>query len=72
MLSYYLQLYLMGSPFPPCFATKAVYENAISSMRVTYLVNSMLLDSMAYHPFNKLFSRLYIVQTHFHSKQIVG
>ena len=72
MLSYHLQLYLMGSPFPPCFATKAVYEIAISSMRVTYLVNIKLLDSMAYRPFNKLFSRLYIVLTHSHSKQIVG
>jgi len=61
----------MCSPFPTCFATKAVFEIAISSMRVTYLVNIMLLDSTAYRPFNKLFSRLYIVQSDSHSKQIV-
>jgi len=70
MLSSHLQL--TGIPFPTCFAIKAVLEIAISSMRVTYLVNVMLIDSMAYRPFNKLFSRLYIVQSDSHSKQIVG
>jgi hypothetical protein len=61
----------MSSLVPPSFATTAVYEFAISSMRVTYLVNITLLDLIAYLPLNKISFRLCFVQSHSHSKQII-